>query len=101
VTSPHRTVIESQEFSALSLELEPDVQRLDAQMEGVVWAISRNAEAFPVVAGDIRVIETFALGQGDEYVFVYFRVDNDDTVTLLWIVKGSDVTAAGTMINVP
>ncbi len=87
-----RTIIESEDYGRQCAELQPDIRRLDEQLEAVVWAVARDPTIFTRVVGSVYVIETFALGSDDEYAFIFFTIDNDETCTLRWIERSSSVT---------
>lgn len=101
--TPHmRTIIESEDYRRLAAEIEPDVRRLDEVMEGVQWVISRDPESATVVVANLRVIETYAFTVDHDYVFVFFTIDDEDSCTLRWLAKGSDVTAGNdTTVTTP
>ena len=96
-----RTVIEDHEFVRRATLIQPDVRRLDEQLDAVKWAVSRNPEVFTKVVGNVYVIETFALGEEEEYVFIFFTIDDADTCTLRWIERGREIVAETTMVPVP
>jgi hypothetical protein len=98
-----RSVIESEHFARLCREIAPDVRRLDEQLRGVVWAIARNPEGFTRISGDFYVVETFMPLEGEEYVFIYYTIDDENTCTLQWIERGLDIVAGDdtTRVEVP
>lgn len=83
-----RTIIESEQFTELCAEISSDVRRLDEQLRGVMWAISRSPESFTQIAGNFYVVETFMPVEGEDYVFVWFTIDDENSCTLRWIEAG-------------
>jgi len=80
-----RTVQESEVFAACCKELSPTAKRLDEILEGVIWAISTAPEKLPEVQGtSLRIVTTDPYPDAPAMT-VYFRIDNDDFCTLMWI----------------
>ena len=79
-----RELRESAEFAAEKAKVEPNVKRLDEMLLTTTWALAKDPEYFPVVAGTrkLRAVTTppFAFGS----VRILYRFD-DITVPLLWI----------------
>lgn len=98
-----RDVIESDDFRAQCAEVQGDVQRLDEQLDGVIWAVARQPETFTKVVGNVYVVETFGIGVGDQYVFILFTIDDDKTCTLRWLARGSSLVddESTTLVHVP
>jgi hypothetical protein len=95
-----RTIIESEQFAADCEALIADIQRLDAQLESVKWAVARNPEVFTRVVQNVYVIETMSLTEDGEYVFIYFTIDNADECTLRRVIRGSEVVGVDETIEV-
>jgi len=95
-----REVIQPDEFLEQCREIEQDIRRVDVQLEAIVWAVARNPEVFARVTENVHVVETFALGPDDEYAFIYFTIDNENTCTLRWIERGSEVVAGPNSVPV-
>lgn len=100
---PLRDVIESDDFRTQCAEVEADVQRLDEQLQGVIWAVARQPDAFTRVVGDVYVVETFGIGADSEYVFIFFTIDDEKTCTLRWLTRGSSLVdeESTTLVRVP
>jgi hypothetical protein len=96
-----RTIIESEQFKQLCAEISPDVRRLDEQLAGVIWSISRNPENFTVVAGNLYVVETFMPVDCGDYVFIYYTIDDENTCTLRWIEPGLSIVDGNETTLVP
>ncbi len=96
-----REVIQADLFLEQCREIEQDIRRLDAQLEAIVWAVARDPEVFMRVIENVYVIETFALGAGEEYAFIYFTIDDENTCTLRWIERGSEVVAGPNFVPLP
>lgn len=67
---------------------ETDERHVDEVLNGLVWAMSTNAEGFRVVPGlDMRA--GFAFGRHPVHpvpaLKVYFRIVDENSVELLWI----------------
>ena len=81
---PLRDVVEGPLFTEQVSKLTSDVRRFDDIMDGVVWALARDPERFPVVheARNIRIVKTDAWG--DTPLCVFFTFDDNQT-HLLWV----------------
>jgi hypothetical protein len=98
-----RSIIQSEQFTLLCGEISSDVRRLDEQLRGVEWSIARRPESFTQISGNFYVVETFMPVEGDDYVFIYYTIDDESTCTLRWIEAGNAVVAVEdtTTIDVP
>lgn len=71
-----------------------DVRHMDEALEGVIWALSKNAELFPELPNtNIRVIKTREFERKRFSVTplkVWFTILNENTVRLLSITTISD-----------
>ncbi len=96
-----REVIQSPRFLEKCREIESDIRRLDSQLEGIIFAVARDPEAFTRVVENVYVIETISLVPHGEYVFIFFTIDDENTCTLRWIERGSDVVGVPNVVSVP
>jgi hypothetical protein len=79
VPSRHRQLIESTAYTACLAEL-GDVGVIDDALTGIMWALSINPEAFPIVPGmlDIRLAKTDPeMGTPVPRIRVWFRIDEN------------------------
>lgn len=84
-----RTVRESAAFSRSRQLIEPDAARFDEVFRAYEWAISLDAEAFPIVmpgleGGPIRLLKTLAF-PGVPAISIFFQIVDDDCCELLWM----------------
>lgn len=72
------TLVETPEYTARRAELA--YPRLDDVLRGVMWALSTNPAAFPIVPGfrDVRVVKTDPIAFGPSMqprLRIWFRID--------------------------
>jgi hypothetical protein len=69
-------------FEAQARSIQPDAQRLEAQIRSVVSALQRAADLWPPVPGTkVRVVKTDPFPHGPR-LRVFFTIDEDDDCTM-------------------
>lgn len=80
-----RTIREDRTFADAAAVLRTDVERLDEQLEGVMWTIARDPEScHNIPRTRLRIIKTDPF-PGAPALRIYFTVDDGDTCTLCYI----------------
>lgn len=80
-----RTLIREATFEQSASQIDHDLHRLDAQLEGLELAIARGAERFTQVSGTLlRIALTRPFPEAPE-LMILFTIDGVDTCTLRWV----------------
>ena len=69
--------------------VEPDAKRLDEQLEGLMWQISRDAEGCWNLRDNLYLIKTDPWPDAP-VLRVYFTIENDDLCVLQWVEIADD-----------
>jgi hypothetical protein len=79
----YRDIAEDPVFVAAAQRIESDARRWDEIMDGVVWALARNPDAFsPVKKGSkLRLVKTKAF-PAVPALCVLFEMESDDRIIL-------------------
>jgi hypothetical protein len=81
----HRTVVEDHVFTAAKMVVQSDAKRFDAQVEGVMWVVSRDPErAWSIPRTNLRVIFTDPYPDAPD-LRIFFTVDSDEQCTLRYV----------------
>ena len=79
-----REVVEASTFTEQVSKIMADVRRFDEIMDGIVWALARAPERFPIVheGSNVRIAKTDPWGSISLRVFFTF---DDKQTHLLWV----------------
>ena len=82
-----RTIVDEPTFVRQRSLVSPDIERFDEAMEGVIWALAREPEQFPIAdeQRQIRVAKTIGSFHGLPPFRVFFIIRDDTKVHLLWV----------------
>jgi hypothetical protein len=83
--SKRREVRRTDLFESQARSIQPDAQRLDAQIRSVVSALQRAADLWPPAPGTkLRVVKTDPFPHAPR-LRIFFTIDDDDDCTMRFI----------------